>query len=77
MLSVIYLQTACHFAVDVSLARHLLYSYVYTALQSQKAVSAYFTSEQILPFGFAGQYTAYTVHVRILVFIVMLFHDLN
>ena len=24
--------------------------------QSQKAVSAYFTSEQILPFGFAEQY---------------------
>ena len=29
----------------------------YTALlQSQKAISAYFTSEQILPFGFAEQY---------------------
>ena len=26
-----------------------------SALQSQKAVSAYFTSEQILPFGFAEQ----------------------
>ena len=26
-----------------------------TALKSQKAVSAYFTSEQILPFGFAEQ----------------------
>ena len=26
-----------------------------TAVQSQKAVSAYFTSKQILPFGFAEQ----------------------
>ena len=26
---------------------------LYTALQSQKTVSAYFTSKQILPFGFA------------------------
>ena len=26
-----------------------------TAVQSQKAVSAYFTSKQILPFGFADQ----------------------
>ena len=31
---------------------------VCTAVQSQKAVSAYFTSEQILPFGFAEQYTS-------------------
>ena len=30
--------------------------YSYTALQSQNAVSAYFTSNQILPFGFAEQY---------------------
>ena len=29
--------------------------YMYTAVQSQKAVSAYFTSKQILPFGFAEQ----------------------
>ena len=28
----------------------------YTAVQSQKAVSAYFTSKQILSFGFADQY---------------------
>ena len=27
-----------------------------TAVQSQKAVSAHFTSEQILPFGFAERY---------------------
>ena len=27
-----------------------------TAVQSQKAISAYFTSKQILPFGFAEQY---------------------
>ena len=26
-----------------------------TAMQSQKAVTAYFSSEQLLPFGFAGQ----------------------
>ena len=26
-----------------------------TAVQSQKAVTAYFSSEQLLPFGFAGQ----------------------
>ena len=31
--------------------------HVYTAFQNQKAVSAYFTSNQILPFGFADQYT--------------------
>ena len=29
----------------------------YTAEQSQKVVSAYFTSKQILPFGFVEQYT--------------------
>ena len=29
---------------------------IYTAVQIQKAVSAYFTSTQILPFGFAEQY---------------------
>ena len=29
---------------------------VYTAMQSQKAVSAHFTSDHILPFGFAKQY---------------------
>ena len=29
---------------------------IYTPVQSQKAVSAYFTSEQILQFGFAEQY---------------------
>ena len=28
----------------------------YAAMQSQKAVSAYFTREQILPLGFAEQY---------------------
>ena len=28
----------------------------YSAVQSQKAVSAYFTSKQILPFGFAEQH---------------------
>ena len=32
--------------------------YTYTAVQNQKAVSAYFTSEQILPFGFAVQYSS-------------------
>ena len=30
----------------------------YTAVQSQKAVSAYLTGKQILPFNFAEQYTA-------------------
>ena len=30
---------------------------MYTAMQSQKAVSAYFTSKQILPFAFAVQYS--------------------
>ena len=29
---------------------------MYAAVQSQKAVSAYFTSKQILPFGFAEQH---------------------
>ena len=28
----------------------------YSGVQSQKAVSGYFTSQQILPFGFAEQY---------------------
>ena len=31
---------------------------VYTALQSQTAVSAYFSSKQILEFGFVENYTA-------------------
>ena len=31
--------------------------HTYTAVQSQKAVSAYFTSKQILPLGFAEQYS--------------------
>ena len=29
----------------------------YTAVSSQKAAFAYFTSKQVLPFGFAEQYT--------------------
>ena len=33
-----------------------MYPDVCTAVQSQKAVSAYFTSEQILPFGFVVQF---------------------
>ena len=37
---------------------------VYTALQSQTAVSVYFTSEQILPAGFAWHYRwIYTVYL--------------
>ena len=32
-----------------------LHGWYKSAIQSQKAVSAYFTREQILPFGFAGQ----------------------
>ena len=34
------------------------------AVQSQKAVSAYFTSKQILPFGFAEQYLWPTILIR-------------
>ena len=34
---------------------------MYTAMQSKKAVSAYFTSKQILPFGLAEQYTTEAV----------------
>ena len=34
----------------------------YTAVQSQKEVSAYFTSKQIMPFGFAEQYSMYHVY---------------
>ena len=40
--------------------KHILpfsFKELYTAVQRQKAVSAYFTSEQILPFGFARQYS--------------------
>ena len=33
----------------------------YSAVQMQKAVSAYFTSDQILPFAFAGQYSGLTL----------------
>ena len=32
------------------------HGWAYTAVKSQKAVSAYFTSKQILPFGFAEQF---------------------
>ena len=32
---------------------------MYTAVQSQKAVTAYFSSKQLLPFGFAEQYSTY------------------
>ena len=39
-------------------ASYLLWTlYIHPAMQSQKAVSAYFTSKQILPFGFAEQYS--------------------
>ena len=39
-------------------------STVYTAVQSQTAVSAHFTSKQILPVGFAWQYSwIYTVYL--------------
>ena len=34
---------------------------MYTATQNQKAVSAYFTSKQILPFAFAEQYNGLNV----------------
>ena len=34
----------------------LSFRYRYSAVQSQKVVSAYFTSQQTLPFGFAEQY---------------------
>ena len=37
-----------------------------TAVQSQKAVSAYFTSKQILPFGFAEQVSPGTAYCVIL-----------
>ena len=33
-----------------------IYIYIYFDVQSQKAVSAYFTSPQMLPFGFTKQY---------------------
>ena len=35
---------------------HMCYSLHHSTVQSQKAVSAYFTSKQILPFGFAEQH---------------------
>ena len=38
---------------------------MYTVLQSQKAVSAYFTSEQILPFGFSEQSTDLYVYISL------------
>ena len=42
----------------------------YIVVQSQKAVSAYFTSEQILPFGFAEQSRpsgVHTVSIRVVI----------
>ena len=36
----------------------------YSAVQSQKAVSAYFTSSEILPFGFAKQYCCHPLNVN-------------
>ena len=36
----------------------------YTAVQSQKVVSAHFTGEQILPFGFDDQYSIVTCTVK-------------
>ena len=38
---------------------------LHTAVQSQKAVPAYFTSKQILPFGFAGQCNS-SVHIPVI-----------
>ena len=43
--------------VDNGIALHNSDGDYKTAVQSQKAVSAYFTSKQILPFGFAEQNT--------------------
>ena len=40
------------------LAKTLGWSLYYSAVRSQKAVSAYLTSKLILPFGFALQYTS-------------------
>ena len=40
--------------------------FVNTAVRSQKAVSAYFTSKQILPFGFAEQNTSIDLCVILL-----------
>ena len=38
----------------------------YTVVQSQKAVSAHFTSKQMLPFGFAERYKCcYTCHSNV------------
>ena len=39
-----------------------LLQYHYSAVQSQKAVSAYFTSEQILPFAFADHSTQFGIY---------------
>ena len=36
----------------------------YTAMQRQKAVSAYFTSKQILPFAFAEQYMSFMAQLE-------------
>ena len=39
---------------------YIIVLWICTAVQSQKAVSAYFTSKQILPFGFAEVYDGVT-----------------
>ena len=48
------------------LPRHLSGAGLHTAVRSQKAVTAHFTSEQLLPFGFAERHRdpgGFTVHV--------------
>ena len=46
-----------------TLGEHIAFNgYMYAAAQSQKAVSAYVTGEQILPFGFAERYDKWQNH---------------
>ena len=49
-----------HFIADITHTRNNNVIVRDDALQSQNAVSAYFTNKQIIPFGFARQNTGYS-----------------
>ena len=44
-------------SAQFTLPIYIIMKKMYTAVQSQKALSAFFTSKQILPFGFEKQYS--------------------
>ena len=51
------IQLVCMTIIRKHVQYEIMYNnIIHTAVQSQKAISAYFTSNQILPFSFAEQY---------------------